>query len=66
MDLKEKTVSEKTVYSGKIINVRMDQAEMPDGKIVEREVVEHPGGVGIAMEDEEGKFFKRDHRRNRI
>ena len=33
MDLKEKTVSEKTVYSGKIINVRMDQAEMPDGKI---------------------------------
>ena len=57
MDLKEKTVSEKTVYSGKIINVRMDQAEMPDGKIVEREVVEHPGGVGIAMEDEEGKFF---------
>lgn len=57
MDLKEKTVSEKTVYSGKIIKVRMDQAEMPDGKIVEREVVEHPGGVGIAMEDEEGKFF---------
>ena len=57
MDMKEKTVSQKTVYDGHIIKVRLDEAEMPDGSRVPREVVEHPGGVGIALEDEEGKFF---------
>ena len=57
MDLKEKTISKEYVYHGLILNVRKDEAETADGQRVPREVVEHPGGVGIAMEDEEGKFF---------
>lgn len=57
MELKETPVSQKTVYDGHIIKVRLDEAELPDGTRAPREVVEHPGGVGIALEDEEGKFF---------
>ena len=57
MDLKQKRLSSDYKYKGKILNLRVDQAEMPDGQTVEREVVEHHGGVGIAMEDNEGKFF---------
>jgi len=57
MELKEKTVRETTVYDGHIIKVRLDEAELPDGTRAPREVVVHPGGVGIALEDGEGKFF---------
>lgn len=57
MDIKENTVKTTTVYDGHIIKVRLDEAELPDGSHAPREVVVHPGGVGIALEDEEGKFF---------
>lgn len=57
MDKKEKPIRQEYVYKGKIINVRNDVAELPDGNVVPREVVEHCGGVGIALEDDDGKFF---------
>lgn len=56
-DLTEKTLKKKYIYHGQILTVREDEAQMPDGQIVPREVVEHPGGVGIALEDEDGRFF---------
>ncbi|MDD6258300.1 MAG: NUDIX hydrolase [Erysipelotrichaceae bacterium] len=56
-DLNEKTLHKEYLFEGDIIKVRKDKAEMPDGQMVPREVVEHPGGVGIALEDENGKFF---------
>lgn len=43
----EKQVESKTLYEGIIVNVRRDVAEMGNGVRVPREVVEHPGGVGI-------------------
>ena len=48
----EKTVSRETVYRGKIINVRSDRAELSNGSIVGREVVEHRGGVAVVAIDE--------------
>ena len=54
---KEQPLKQEYKYQGHIIKVRLDEAKTPDGEIVPREVVEHPGGVGIALEDEEGKFF---------
>ena len=48
MSLTEKTVRKNTVYSGRIINVRRDDAELPNGKPCIREVVEHNGGVCVA------------------
>lgn len=57
-DFAEKTLTETEIYHGAILRLREDTAMMPDGQAVEREVVEHPGGVGIALEDpEDGKFF---------
>ena len=47
MDFYEKQIDAKTVYEGLIVNVRSDIAELGNGKHVRREVVEHPGGVGI-------------------
>ncbi|MCL1952703.1 MAG: NUDIX hydrolase [Oscillospiraceae bacterium] len=53
--LAETTVRKETLYQGLIINVRVDDALLPDGKPCRREVVEHPGGVCVAaltIEDE--------------
>ncbi|MGN1078145.1 MAG: NUDIX hydrolase [Candidatus Gallimonas sp.] len=47
MKLKEKTVRRNYVYQGKIINVRCDDAELPDGRACRREIVEHSGGAAV-------------------
>ncbi len=47
MKLTETTVRKNYIYRGKIINVRCDDAELPDGRACKREMVEHPGGAGI-------------------
>ena len=43
----EKRLVAKTVYTGTIVNVRHDTVELQNGNRAGREVVEHPGGVGI-------------------
>ena len=47
----EKTIEQSMVYEGIIVNVRRDKAELVNGSIVGREVVEHPGGVTIIPVD---------------
>ncbi len=44
----EKTVTSQLVYTGKILELRVDQVELPNGKMGQREVVKHPGAVAIA------------------
>ena len=50
----EKEISRETVYTGRIVNVRSDVAELINGKHALREVVEHPGGVCVVPVDEAG------------
>ena len=50
MALKEEMVSQQTVYEGIIVNVRRDKARLLDGRIANREVVEHPGGVALVRQ----------------
>ena len=57
MELREEMVSQKTVYEGVIVNVRMDKAKLLDGRITNREVVEHPGGVAVFAMDQEDKVI---------
>lgn len=52
MDLTERMVSSKTVFEGKIVTVKVDQAKLPNGSVSTREVVYHPGGVAILPLDE--------------
>lgn len=63
MELKEETVSQETVYQGIIVNVRRDKARLIDGKIKNREVVEHPGGVAIfAVDDQKRVVMVKQYR----
>ena len=43
--------------SGSIVTVRTDLVRMPDGGLAAREVVEHPGAVGIVALDEAGQVL---------
>jgi ADP-ribose pyrophosphatase len=45
--VREKTLAQKTLYTGKILNLRVDDVELPGGKPAIREVVEHKPAVGI-------------------
>lgn len=63
MKLEETTVNKNYVYNGKIINLRRDDALLPDGKPCIREVVEHNGGVCIAaLTDDNELIFVRQFR----
>ena len=39
MNLQEKTVKKNYVYRGKIVNLRVDDALLPDGKPCKREMI---------------------------
>ncbi|MGN6472395.1 MAG: NUDIX domain-containing protein [Mycobacteriales bacterium] len=43
--------------SGRVIDVRTDQVRMPDGSEATRDVVVHPGAVGIIAMDEQGRVL---------
>ncbi len=43
----EPTVSREEIFNGRIIRLRVDMVKMPDDNLAEREIIEHPGGVGI-------------------
>lgn len=55
MDMTEKFISTDYKFKGRIINLRVDDVELPDGHKSTREVVEHGGGVGIIAIDDEGR-----------
>ena len=48
MDLTEKRIDGEYKFKGRIINLRVDRALLPDGTVAGREVVEHNGGVCVA------------------
>ena len=63
MDFEEKTVSSKSIYDGKIIKVRVEDVELPDGRMAKRELIAHPGGVGvIAVTDDRQVFMVSQYR----
>ena len=63
MDLTERTIDSREVFRGRIIRVRQDTVRLPNGKESSREVVEHPGGVGIlAIDGEDRVVLVRQYR----
>ena len=54
MDMTEKTLTTQEIYKGRIIRVRRDEVLLPNGHTAMREVVAHPGGVGILALDGDG------------
>lgn len=64
MVFEEKTIASESVYKGRIINVRVDTVEMPDGKTAYRDIVDHPGGVGVfAITDDNKVLIVKQYRK---
>jgi 8-oxo-dGTP pyrophosphatase MutT (NUDIX family) len=57
-----KRIDSRTVYEGKIATVRIDRFRYEDGEEAEREIVEHPGAVGVVAFDGERLFLVRQPR----
>lgn len=57
MNLEEKTLTRNYQFKGRIINLRTDTAELPNGAVTGREVVEHPGGVCVAPLTDQGELL---------
>ena len=57
MELTEKMLSCQPIYEGRVIKVHVDTVELPDGNTSTREIVNHPGGVGILALDQEGNVL---------
>ncbi|HJQ42148.1 MAG TPA: NUDIX hydrolase [Jatrophihabitantaceae bacterium] len=48
-------ISRDSIYSGAVISLNRDKVRMSDGSVATREVVEHPGAVGVVAVDDEGQ-----------
>ncbi len=55
--LREKVLSSENAFSGKVLNIRIDQVELPDGMQSMREVIVHPGAVAIVPITDEGNVI---------
>ena len=55
MDLAERTLHSQEIFAGRIVRLRVDTVELPDGQHSTREVVEHAGAVAIVALDSAGQ-----------
>ena len=63
MNLKETQKSAEYIFRGRVINLRRDEAILPNGNTATREVIEHPGGVCVAaLTDDNCLLFVRQFR----
>ncbi len=57
MKYEEKTVSRKPIYHGGIIDVELQEVELPNGKRSKRDIVLHPGASVILPIAENGEVY---------
>ena len=57
MSERYEVVSSERIYDGAIISVRKDLVRMSDGSVAPREVVEHPGAVGVLALDDDDRVL---------
>ncbi len=46
-----------SVFTGRVISLHRDRVQMSDGSVAEREVVDHPGAVGVLALDDDGTIL---------
>ena len=60
MKLFEKTIGTNEIFNGHILNLRVDDVELPDGSFSKREIVSHKGAVAVlAIKDNQVIFVNR-------
>jgi ADP-ribose pyrophosphatase len=52
----EKTLSSKTLFQGRVIDLVLEDVLLPNGKTSSREIIKHPGAVAIIPVTNEGKI----------
>lgn len=52
----EKTLATKKIFSGRVIDLQVDEVELPDGNKSIRELVKHPGAVAVIAVTKEKKL----------
>ena len=57
MDLTENFVSRQDIFQGRIVTLHVDTVTLPDGNTALREIIDHPGGVGILAIDDDDRVF---------
>lgn len=62
MKYEEKTLKKNVVYQGKILDLRVDDALLPDGKACIREIVDHSGGACVLYVQDDKAVFVRQYR----
>lgn len=63
MEYTEDTLSKKEIFDGKVISLRVEKVKLCDGRVEDREIVAHNGGVGvIAFDDDNNVFMVRQYR----
>lgn len=60
------TLERRVAYEGVLSDVRIDDVRMPDGQVLEREVVEHDDAVGIVPLLEDGSVVLLRHYRQPV
>ena len=45
----------RSLYAGKVVDLGLDTVELPNGELVELEIVRHPGGAAAVAMDEQGR-----------
>jgi ADP-ribose pyrophosphatase len=56
-NLTEKTIQKEKIYSGKVIDLYVEEVELPNKKTSKREIVKHPGAVAVLAVTDEGKIL---------
>lgn len=61
--MKEQVIHSERIYSGRVVNLRVDTILLPNGRQSQREIVEHRGAVAIVpLLDEENVLMIRQFR----
>lgn len=58
----EKTVKTEEIYNGKIVTLRVDDVELPDGSFSKREIVTHQGAVAVLVVKNGQMYFVKQYR----
>ena len=57
MEYSEKTIKSEEIFNGRVIRVCRDEVLLENGVTSTRELVYHPGGVGIVAYDKDGYVY---------
>nr|WP_233146872.1 NUDIX hydrolase [Paenibacillus selenitireducens] len=59
----EITISTEPIFQGKVISLQVDTVRLPDGNTATREIVKHPGAVGVLALHPKGMLVVEQYRK---